>query len=171
MLSSDRLTRRLQGREWVRWAGLRHAVEPTLPRRDNDHSRRPPRLPGPLGPWCRGARSLGGRQGDGNDHSQDGIRVRVLKAGGLAPSRRFNANEIAAVAACPLPPAAALEGASRELWTRGALTSRSVAYASASERRATVYREDCATPSPLRANCAKRLQQSKQAVWAFGRIM
>ena len=35
---------------------------------------------------------------------------RVLKAGGLAPSRRFNANEIAAVAACPLLPAAALEG-------------------------------------------------------------
>ena len=51
------------------------------------------------------------------------------------------------------------------------LTSRSVAYASASERRANVYREDCATPSPLRANCAKRLQQPKQAVWAFGRIM
>ena len=33
-----------------------------------------------------------------------------------------------------------------------------------------MYREDCATPSPLRANCAKRLQQPKLAVWAFGRI-
>ena len=32
MLSSDRLTRRLQGREWVRWAGLRYAAEPTLTR-------------------------------------------------------------------------------------------------------------------------------------------
>ena len=94
----------------MRWVGRRHAAERTLPRRDNDHSRRPRLLPGPLGPPCRGACSLGGRQGDGNDHSQDGIRVRVLKAGGLAPSRRFNANEIAAVAACPLPPAAALEG-------------------------------------------------------------
>ena len=43
-----------------------------------------------------------------------------------------------------------------------AMTIRSVAYASATERRATVYREDCGTPSPLRANCAKRLQQPKQ---------
>ena len=58
-------------------------------------------------------------------------------------------------------------GVSREPWTRWALTSRSVAYASASERRATVCREDCATPSQLRVNCAKRLQQPKQAVWAL----
>ena len=55
MLSSDRLTRRLQGREWVRWDGLRHAAEPTLPRRDNDHSGRRWLLPGPLCPWCRGS--------------------------------------------------------------------------------------------------------------------
>lgn len=88
-----------------------------------------------------------------------------MKAGGLAPSRRFNANEMAAVAVCLV---CALYRRQRR-WKRllgnfgsgGALTSRSVAYASASERRATVYREDCATPSPLRANCAKRLQQPK----------
>ena len=54
--------------------------------------------------------------------------------------------------------------------------SRSVAYASASGRRATVYREDCATPSPFRwcqlRKKAAAAEVGRLGVWTNpGRIM
>ena len=111
----------------------------------------------------------GGWQGNGNVDSQDRIRTRVLKADGLTLSRRFNADEVVAAAACPLPPAAALGATSWELGdARGVDPSQRGLCVGSREEGGRAPRGLCNSIS-VACELRQRLQQPKQAVWAFGR--